>query len=421
MGRKQGNTLLASPFTVPFRPMIFFLLRFDRPARLWWRAILAGWLLAGTGMAYAVPVTILFVGNSYTFGRVDPVMSYNAANVHDLTAPFMALSTGGTNAWEPHPWGGVPGIFKQFTQEAGLDYDVSISARNGASLRDHFLNTAAPGWNLRGNIASRRWDVVVLQEQSDVTLPVGKGKHANPAQFHVYANALERFIHQGQSQNVTDSALYGSLADCMASGESDTQCSSAHQIAANPNANPAAEVYLTATWARPDMVFAHTQTKSDSSTVDGRPMRRIRAGAATLYYSSLSAMTHDLHAAIYGVAAENPHFAGVIGVGDSFQLAVDSQLVKDGRFYDRMGRYMVTVPGEPVNLWWYDGLHASRYGSYLDALVQFGTLTGRNPRMLGAQEHAAQTLGIAVADAQQLQEIAARQLGMAAPVPAGAP
>ena len=27
----------------------------------------------------AAPVSILFVGNSYTFGRIDPVMSYNAA------------------------------------------------------------------------------------------------------------------------------------------------------------------------------------------------------------------------------------------------------------------------------------------------------------------------------------------------------
>jgi len=30
------------------------------------------------------PIAVLFVGNSYTFGRVDPVMSYNAANVADL-------------------------------------------------------------------------------------------------------------------------------------------------------------------------------------------------------------------------------------------------------------------------------------------------------------------------------------------------
>src|SRR5262245_8573066 len=58
----------------------------------------------------AAPIKILFVGNSYTFGRLDPVMSYNAASVHDLTAPFQALNSAGTNPWEPHPWGGIAGI-----------------------------------------------------------------------------------------------------------------------------------------------------------------------------------------------------------------------------------------------------------------------------------------------------------------------
>lgn len=92
--------------------------------------------------AHADPIEILFVGNSYTFGRLDPVMSYNTVNVHDLTAGFWAINKSGTNPWEPHPWGGVPGIFKQFTDEVGLNYDVSISARNAASLRGQFLNTA---------------------------------------------------------------------------------------------------------------------------------------------------------------------------------------------------------------------------------------------------------------------------------------
>jgi hypothetical protein len=86
-------------------------------------------------LADAASTSILFVGNSYTFGRVDPVMSYNAANVHDLTAAMNVANPSGSNPYEPHPWGGVPGIFKQFTVEAGLDYDVSISARNAASLR----------------------------------------------------------------------------------------------------------------------------------------------------------------------------------------------------------------------------------------------------------------------------------------------
>src|SRR5690349_24955947 len=91
--------------------------------------------------AYADPVSILFVGNSYTFGRVDPVMSYNAANVTDLTAGMWAADATGSNAFEPHPWGGVPGIFKQFTVQAGLDYDVALSTRNAASLRGHYLNS----------------------------------------------------------------------------------------------------------------------------------------------------------------------------------------------------------------------------------------------------------------------------------------
>ena len=37
--------------------------------------------------AFAQPVSVLFVGNSYTFGRVDPVMSYNTAGVDDMTRP----------------------------------------------------------------------------------------------------------------------------------------------------------------------------------------------------------------------------------------------------------------------------------------------------------------------------------------------
>ena len=44
-------------------------------------------LVAACQTAQAEPTKILFVGNSYTFGRVDPVMSYNAANVDDLTRP----------------------------------------------------------------------------------------------------------------------------------------------------------------------------------------------------------------------------------------------------------------------------------------------------------------------------------------------
>src|SRR4029453_1276437 len=97
-----------------------------------------------TTSAQAAPQSILFVGNSYTFGRIDPVMSYNNASVDDLTRPRPDLpdpnftETAGTRAGEPHPWGGVPGIFKQLADQAGVEFDVALSTRNAASLRGHF-------------------------------------------------------------------------------------------------------------------------------------------------------------------------------------------------------------------------------------------------------------------------------------------
>src|SRR5260221_1317335 len=132
------------------------------------------------------PVKLLFVGNSYTFARVKPAMQYNAASVNDLTAAFNAADPTGTNSFpvgtgvapnpcatsgtacfEPHNWGGVPGIFKRLTDQAGLSYDVSHSTRNAATLRGQYLNTANAKWDMRGNIASQKWDVVIVQGQSD--------------------------------------------------------------------------------------------------------------------------------------------------------------------------------------------------------------------------------------------------------------
>lgn len=221
-------------------------------------------------------------------------MSYNTANVHDLTAAFNAVSSTGTNAFEPHPWGGVPGIFKKFTDEADLSYDVSLSTRNAATLRGHFLNTANAAWDLRGNVALQVWNTVVLQEQSDAALPAGRGKNANLAQFNGYADQFERFIHNGAAQTYTEAQLYGGLAACQATGATAGTCN----IPQNPNASAATKVYLTDTWARPDMVFAHKITTPNPTTPDGRPMvdTSSAGGDATLYYTALAGMTADLHA-----------------------------------------------------------------------------------------------------------------------------
>jgi hypothetical protein len=396
--------------------------------------VLATWLAAlpllaaGPACAAADPVNILFVGNSYTFGRVDPVMSYNAANVHDLTAGFNAINPTGTNSYpagsaaggwfEPHPWGGVPGVFKKMTDQAGLNYEVSLSTRNAASLRGQFLNTANADWNLRGNVASQTWDSVVLQEQSDAALPLGRGKNANPAAFRAYADLFEDFIHTGAALSYTETQLYGSLAACKATGLSTTSCNTTRTVAANANASSSTKVYLEQSWARPDMVEAHQITVADKSSANGAPLVDTSGsgGDATLYYNHLAGMTTDLHEAFFNKAADNPGFTGVVPVGDAFQRAVNEGLVLGSGFYDAQGVYLEPSDGT-MNLWWLDRTHASKYGSYLSALTLFGSITGLDPQSLGAGEQAAFDLGISASQARALQRVAALELGFAAQVP----
>ena len=391
--------------------------------------------LSAATLASAAPTSILFVGNSYTFGRVAPVLNYNAANVHDLTAGFNAIDPSGTNSYpvgtpnqgtfEQHNWGGVPGIFKKMTDEAGLNYDVSLSTRNAATLRGQFLDTANVNWKLRENVATKVWDSVVLQGQSDEPLPPGKGKNANQATFYAYANQFEKFIHVGKpvvagatdngtSVSYTETQLFGSLAACQATGLSAVSCGLTRTVANNSFASAATKVYLEETWARPDMVEAHKITTPDKTSPTGAPIVDASAagGNATLYYNTLAGMTTDMKKAFGDLAASNLGFSGVIGVGDAFQLAVDRGLARGNGFYDANGVYIEPNDGL-MNLWWLDRTHASLYGSYLSALTTFGSITGRDPQSLGYGEQAAADLGISQYDAYRLQQVAAQQLGLA--------
>jgi hypothetical protein len=328
---------------------------------------------------------VLFVGNSYTFGRVDPVMSYNAANVSDLTNDMWLLNPAGTNEDEPHPWGGIPGVFKKLTQQAGLDWDVSISARNAASLRGHYLNSNPAGWDLRGNIASQRFDTVVLQDLSDEPLPAGRGANANLPYFNAYVDKLETWVHLGNAESYTESQLFGgTTAACQAAtGASASACNTLREIpVANPHARGVAEVYLYQTWARPDMIGPNGTNESGQ------------------FYSAaegLEAMTRDFHEAYFGRAAANGRIEDVAPVGDAFLRAVQDGVAMRDPYVPEAGK---------VNLWHTDYFHPSKYGSYLSALVHFATLTGINPLTLGPAEQAAADLGIAPEVAVQLQKVA---------------
>jgi hypothetical protein len=64
-----------------------------------------------------------------------------------------------------------------------------------------------------------------------------------------------------------------------------------------------------------------------------------------------------------------------------------------------------------MDLWTYDGYHASAFGYYLEALMVFGRVTGRDPRSLGDAERAGFELGFAPAEVHALQAAAAETLG----------
>jgi hypothetical protein len=104
------------------------------------RASLLCCLLAPNAFA----ANILFVGNSFTFAAGTPIMNYKANTVTDL-------NRNGT--------GGVPALFKSFTVQAGLNYDVFLETNPGVGI-DWHLDHAMD------KIGQRRWDTVVLQSYS---------------------------------------------------------------------------------------------------------------------------------------------------------------------------------------------------------------------------------------------------------------
>jgi hypothetical protein len=133
--------------------------------------------------------TILFVGNSFTYGANSAVWKYRANSVTDLNHDGV---------------GGVPALFKLFTQEAGLNYAVSLETSPGKTFKWH--------WDNKQALLDRPWDHVVLQEFSTLD-PMAPG---DPAKTVAYTRRLaDLFVAR----------------------------------------NPLVEISLTATWSRPDQTY----------------------------------------------------------------------------------------------------------------------------------------------------------------------
>lgn len=99
--------------------------------------------LVAAALTTVQPRSILFIGNSFTFGAKSDVMTYRKDSVADLNGDGM---------------GGVPALFKRFTEEAGIHYQVSLETAAGQTLAWHLANKRA--------VIDRSWDVVVLQQYS---------------------------------------------------------------------------------------------------------------------------------------------------------------------------------------------------------------------------------------------------------------
>jgi hypothetical protein len=183
-------------------------------------------------------------------------------------------------------------------------------------------------------------------------------------------------------------------------------------IAANTNASAATEMYLYQTWARPNLVNAPFTTVTDPLT----GAVSFTSTPAPSFYPSLQAMSEDLRAA-YAAAAQQAAadgsggFKAIAPVGESFMRAIAAGVATPDRYAANAGSNGL------IDLWFDDGTHASKYGSYLSALTLFGTLTGLDPASLGAAEIAARDLGISPAQALALQRVASDQLGFAPAVP----
>ena len=264
--------------------------------------------------AKAPPRTILFIGNSFTQGAHSAARNYRANTVTDLNGDG---------------YGGVPAIFKLLTEEAGLNYTVSLETQGGKTLGFH--------WDERRQLVDKAWDVVVLQELSTLDRKAG-----DPTDYRTYAPMF--------------AAMFA-------------------------RANPKVDVELMATWSRADLVY------QPGSPWSGKPV---------------ADMAVDLRRATDGVKALSPLFRSVLPVGEAWNRAFATGLA-DPNPYDG-------VAFGQVDLWTYDHYHASPYGYYLEALIVFGRVTGIDPTTLGANERAADELGLDPRLVPKLQQIARDQL-----------
>jgi hypothetical protein len=278
-------------------------------------ALIAGLLTSSSVAAADSRASVLFIGNSFTYAHFSAARFYRADTVTDLNG-------GGV--------GGMPALFKSFTQQAGIDYDVFLETMGGAGLDDHLEKKL-------GVIGKRGWDKVVMHGFSTLD----HEKPRDPAKLIATSKQMADFLR---------------------------------------TRSPKVEIYLMATQPRAD------ETYPKEGAWFGEPIEN---------------MAREVRAA-YDRAADTARAKMVIPVGEAWIRAMQTG-VADPNPYDG-------VEAGKLDLWAHDHYHASDYGIYLEALMIFGGLTGRDPRSLGPNECSAFELGFSQAQVKALQQVAFDQL-----------
>jgi hypothetical protein len=412
--------------------------------------VLVAFTLASIDYAPAQDINILFVGNSFTHGRYQPALGYNAGSgnapgnslVHDLLCPSLpctgkkagpqvtpttANTPGGTLTAqlnylrasrgsrynEVGPYGGVAGIFLQFTKDAGLHYNVSLIAVSSATLSG-YANNKGKEAGILPLIANSQYRQVVLQDQTFQPLPVtitvnGESvpTRGNPTSFQSGVSKLVKAINKADAAAGQPNAaitLY------------ETPPIAAYGFTSS---NPNAPIFGSRTAAQ------QGGDKTDAPYV----------GAA----NPIAAMASDLHNAYVNAAATfnaaNPTLShlGVALAGDAWASAINSGVAQ-------LNPFLSSEPPGQIDLWDSDpllacctvpiGYHPSQYGDFLDALMLFGKITGVNPETLSAEwdpsnplypRSASRALGIDPRIAQKLAIVAEHTLLANGPTPAPLP
>lgn len=263
--------------------------------------------------------TILFIGNSFTFGAGSAAHRYQSNTVTDLNPPDA----------KGRSVGGVPAMFKSFTKQAGLDYEVSLETVGGKGMDFHFAEKRA--------LIDKPWDVVVMHGYSTLD----QAKPGNPALLVTSARQMTDMFRAR---------------------------------------NPKAEVWLTATWSRADQTYPKDKPWS------GKPIQQMGKDIADAYV----------------LAAEGAKATGIVPAGLAWNRAFETGVADDNP-YDGI------APGK-VDLWTHDSYHASAYGYYLEALLVFGKVTGKDPLSLGETETVAEDMGFSKTQTKALQQIAHDEL-----------